>query len=139
MPLRAYPLIGFGTHTGPATGGKTVTASVFANRHGLCRGMVTLYVESGGTAAGATLDVRVQGAHVNSASQFTMVRCYTAVGPYANPIVGHMIFTQASTAGQESLFSDFLPPYLRAVHTQHGSAPQFVYGLYLSAQEGVGV
>jgi len=100
------------------------------------RGIFTLYVHSGGDCSGTnpTLDCRVQGAPTDSASMYTMVKCYSAgAAATAGPVGGVIEFAQATTAVQEQKFSAFVPRYLRAIATITGDSPVFNCSLWVDA------
>jgi len=132
----AIELVKAGNKTGVATGGQT-TYYKWENRYGLRAAIWTLKCWAGGTATGATLGLRIQGAPVDSASLYTMLRAYTAgVGTMASPLAKTLTFAAVTTAGSQWRYSEIIPRRVRVVEVMNGSAPQFNYSLWLDGSTG---
>lgn len=122
------PLVPYGTHA--TSGAKTYDAHEIPQfvKHAYFQ----LYVGAGVTGTTPTLDVKVQGAPTKDqgAAWYTALPCYRT-GTAPNSIGGLMAFTQATTAGTQRKYTDWLAPYVRAVATLGGSSPSFPFGLQM--------
>jgi len=125
----------YALYTAASTGGETFYSPTWENKYGLTKSIVTLYIANGGTAAGAALSVKLQGAPTDATAQYTVVKCWaTGATSWHSPIAGNVDFT-LKTAGYARRFVEFLPPRLRAVYTINGSATRYTFGLSLTGTE----
>ena len=126
---RFYELLTRATRSASVTGN-----GLFLGNEPAHRAILTVKVYSGGsTGTSPTLDVKIQGAPIPSAT------LYTAVRAYAKPVMSHTApcfatFAQATTATTQLKFADYVPRYVRAVATIAGSSPSFNLGVYLDAE-----
>ena len=130
-----HSFLDYALYTAGSTGGETFYSDSWENRYGLKRGIVSLYIANGGTATGAALSVKLQGAPTDATAQYTVVKCWsTGATSWQSPIAGNVDFT-LKTAGYARRFIEFVPPHLRAVYTINGNATRFTMGLTLSGDE----
>jgi len=130
-----HDLLEYALYTAASTGGETFYSDSWENRYGLKKGIVSLYIANGGTATGAALSVKVQGAPTDATAQYTVVKCWsTGATSWRSPIAGQVDFT-LKTAGQAKRYIDFMPPFIRAVYTINGNATRFTMGLTLTGDE----
>ena len=107
----------------------TVTSDVFELPPDVERISLHWLINTTVYGSGPTFDVRVQGAPVNTQANawFTSAPCYRT-GTAPNSIAGLMTFTQLATAGHEIRYSEYVPPYIRAIMTIGGGTLGSVTG-----------